>query len=74
MGDDAAQDRLTVERPIIPPECSWSKVLTRQVAVPRYLDLGHHRQLFFTFGTVWLYERESFHHGDEKECEALAVF
>jgi len=46
---------------------------TSQVAVPGYLDLGHHRQLLFTIGTVWLYGRGIFHHGSDKECEALDV-
>jgi hypothetical protein len=47
---------------------------TRQVAVPGYLDLGHHREMFFQIGTVWLYGREIFHHGNEKECEVLDLF
>jgi hypothetical protein len=36
--------------------------------------LGHHRLMFFPIGTVWLYEREIFQHGNEKDCEALDVF
>jgi hypothetical protein len=73
MGDDAAENRLNRGEADNTPGMLLEAIPTRQVAVPSYLDLGHHRQMFFAIGTIWLYGREIFHHGNERECEALDV-
>jgi hypothetical protein len=74
MVDDAAENRLNNGEVDNPAGMLLETITTSQVAVPGYLDLRHHRQIFFTIGTVWLYGREIFHHGNDKECEALDVF
>jgi hypothetical protein len=74
VGDDAAQNRLNRREADNTPGMLLEAIPTRQVAVPSYLDLGHHREMVIPIGTAWLYGREIFHHGNEKGCEALDLF
>jgi hypothetical protein len=74
MGDDPVQNRFNRGEADNTPGMLLEAILTRQVAVPSYLDLGHHRLMFFPIWTVWLYRGEIFRHGNEKESEELDLF
>jgi hypothetical protein len=49
-------------------------ILTGQVAVPGYLDLGHYRQIFFPIGTIGLSLEIIFHDEGYKAVDELNPF
>ena len=71
MGDDALQNRVNRGEADNTAGMLLEAIRTRQVAIPSYLDLGHHRLTFFPIGTVWWYRGEIFRHGNAKKYAVL---